>query len=668
MSVTEGQLLWEPSTENVNNANVTQYIHWLKEKQLAEVADYNELWQWSVNNTEAFWASLWNYFNILSDTPYEKVTDSLEMNPGNRWFIGSRVNFAEHILRNEKAGEAALFSLSETRALEETSWETLASQVRILATKMRAMKVQPGDAVCCLMPNIPETVIAMLATISIGAVWSNAAPEFGNQTILDRFTQIKPKWLFVADGYQFGGKPFDRRQEIKAIVAALSGSLEQVIYLPYLNPDNHDTHVEAILWSEMVTGEDPGREQFQFQRVDHNHPLWILFSSGTTGLPKAIVHSHQGALIEMMKMMTFHMNLTEKDISFFYTTTGWVMFTLQVGMMLTGARGVFYDGNPTYPNVDVLWKMAADTRATVFGASPTYIQVMEQKGIKPNEIYDLSAINAILCSGSPATPETFVWFYENVKKDLWLTSQSGGTELVSGFVGASPTLPVYAGEIQCRMLGMNVESWDEEGKAIIDDVGELICKTSFPSMPIYFLGDDKNKRYNESYFEDYPGIWRHGDFIKINQRGGVYIYGRSDSTLNRYGVRIGTSELYRVVDKLPNVVDSLVLSLELPGGEFYMPMFLQLVEGVVLTNEIINQVKSQLREHCSPRHIPDTFYAIPAVPYTLTGKKLEVPLRKLLMGWPLEKAASRDSLRNPEALDFFLDYVANTQDYAVPGK
>lgn len=666
MAVTEGQLLWKPSDQFANNSNVSQYIRWLKEKNIAECNDYQDLWQWSIDNIETFWGSLWEYFDILSDTPYEQVTDSLEMKPGNQWFIGSKVNFAEHILRNEKDGETALYHLSETIDLTAMSWPELASKVRILATKMRAMNVKPGDAICCLMPNIPETVIAMLATISIGAVWSNAAPEFGNKTILERFTQIKPKWIFVADGYQFGGKEFDRRDEVKEIVAALSDSLEQIVYLPYLETYKAHAPIGSTLWYDLLQGKDPGKDFFRFERVSHDHPLWILFSSGTTGLPKAIVHSHVGALMEMMKMMVFHMDLTEKDTSFFYTTTGWVMFNVQVAMMLTGSKAVFYDGNPAYPTSDVLWKMASDTKATVFGASPTYIQAMEQQGVIPKNAYDFSSLRTILCSGSPSTPETFAWFYNNVKEDLWLTSQSGGTEIVSGFVGASPTLPVYAGEIQCRMLGMDIESWNDEGKAIIGDVGELICKKPFPSMPLYFLGDNDNKRYNESYFEDYPGIWRHGDFIKINSRGGVYIYGRSDSTLNRYGIRIGTSEIYRTVELLPEVNDSLVLCLELPGGNFFMPLFLQLATGQSLTKELEQSIKNQLREQCSPRHVPDKFYVIPEVPYTLTGKKLEVPLRKLLMGWPLEKCVSQDSMKNPESIDFFIDYIKTTEDYFIP--
>jgi acetoacetyl-CoA synthetase len=360
------------------------------------------------------------------------------------------------------------------------------------------------------------------------------------------------------------------------------------------------------------------------------------------------------------------MDLRPEDVSFFYTTTGWVMFNMMIGMLLTGAKAVYYDGNPASPTPDVLWKMAADTKATIFGASPSYVQVMDQLGVVPKEKYDLSNLRCILCSGSPAQPETFEWFYRNVDDDIWLTSQSGGTEIVSGFVVASPTLPVYAGEIQTRALGMDVEAWSEEGESLVGEVGELVCKKPFPSMPIYFLNDPDYERYNDAYFNEFPGIWRHGDFIKINERGGCYIYGRSDSTLNRYGVRIGTSELYRTIEKLPEVVDSLVVCLELSDGKYFMPMFLQLADGVELSGELEAKINSELRENCSPRHVPDKYYAIGEVPYTLTGKKLEVPVRKLMLGWPLENAASRDSMKNPAAIDFFLEYVATTGDYAVP--
>lgn len=658
MTVAEGHLLWRPSQSLIDNANVTHFMRWLKDAGIINCSDYESLWQWSVQDTDAFWGSLWDYFDIRSSAPYDQVSTSHKMASGTQWFTGSRVNFAEHILRHERAGATALFSLSENRALSSMSWTDFAAQVRVLATAMRQRGVVPGDTIGCLMPNIPETVIAMLATISIGAVWSNAAPEFGQKTILDRFSQIKPKWLFVTDGYQYGGKPFDRSEVIRHITEALSDSLEQVVFLPYLDTDKTSC-VPALLWHELLTTADPGSQAFQFERVAHDHPLWILFSSGTTGLPKAIVHSHVGALVEMMKFVTFHMDLKPEHTSFFYTTTGWVMFNIQVAFMLTGASGVLYDGSPVYPSPDVLWKMAADTGAHYFGASPSYVQLMQQHQIVPKTRFDLSALKSVLCSGSPATPDTFAWFYSNVKQDLWLTSQSGGTEIVSAFVGATPTQPVYAGEIQTRILAMDVEAWNDEGQPVTDQVGELVCKSPFPSMPIHFLNDPENSRYQEAYFNHFPGVWRHGDFIKINARGGVYIYGRSDATLNRFGVRIGTAEIYGALEALPEVQDCMVVCIEGPSGDFFMPLFVQVAQGSVLNDALKQRLSSVLREQCSPRHVPDAYFNIDEVPYTLTGKKLEIPVRKILIGQPLETAVSLDTTKNPEALGYFVDFASH---------
>lgn len=666
MAVTEGQLLWEPSPEFAKNSNMSKYMDWLKNNNIAHHENYQQLWQWSIDHVEDFWASLWDYLEIISDTPYEEVVSSLEMKPGVRWFKGSRVNYAEHIMRQLEPGKPALYHLTETKPLAAMNGGELAGKVRILATAMRDMGIKPGDPVCCLMPNIPETVIAMVAAMSIGALWSNAAPEFGNQIVLDRFGQIKPKLLFVADGYTFGGQAFDRGAEIKVIVESLQNSLEHVVYLPYLNPENKNTPVDAVLWETLLDGEDPGETNFNFERVAHDHPLWVLFSSGTTGLPKAIVHSHVGALIEMMKVMVFHLDMKADSVGFFYTTTGWMMFNSVVSMMLAGSAIVLYDGHPAYPRPDVLWKMAADSGATNFGASPTYVQVMQNLDLEPGKLFDLDKLESILVGGAPSTPETFEWFYQSVKPDLWVTSQSGGTEIVSGFVGASPTLPVYAGEIQTRLLGMAIDCWDEQGQSLVDEVGELVCTRPFPSMPLYFLNDVDDRRYSSSYFEDYPNTWRHGDFLKINERGGCYIYGRSDSTLNRYGVRIGTAEVYRALETLSEVEDSLVLCIELADGKFFMPLFVQLKGDLSLTEELNAKIKKRLRTMGSPRHVPDKIHAIEQVPYTLTGKKMEVPVRKLLLGWPIEKAASREIMKNPQSIDYFINYVATTDDYEIP--
>lgn len=683
MTIQEGDLLWQPNPGADITSNLAKYQRWLKEKNNIDCPNYPSLWHWSVTHSEDFWASLWDYFEIQSGSPndnpkdkaYDSVVDSLAMGPGRQWFTGSKVNWAEHVLRHQHLNQTAIYSQSETRDLQQLSWSELASQVRILATQMRQQGLRPGDIVCSLMPNIPETIVAMLATVSIGAIWSNAAPEFGRQTVLDRFSQIAPKWLFVIDGYQFGGKDFDRTEETNSIIENLSDSLEQVVFLPYLNSDietatldlraSINTTASVIPWSDLLNNNDPGETDFHFERVPHNHPLWILFSSGTTGLPKAIAHSHVGALIEQLKFCQLQMELSTEDINFFYTTTGWAMFNIHVGMLLSGVSIAIYDGNPVWPSTDILWQLTANIRATGFGASPTYIQLLDQQGIAPNNSFDLSALKTVFLTGSPSTPETFNWFYQNVKKDLWVASQSGGTEIVSSFVGAAPTLPVYAAEIQSRCLGMDIEAWDNNHQPVVNEVGEFVCKQPFPSMPLCFIGDENNQRYREAYFSDIPGVWRQGDFIKINSRGGCYIYGRSDATLNRYGVRLGTSELYRTVENIEGVMDSLVVCIELPGGKFFMPMFLQLNVGIELNDNLIKSISSALRSQCSPRHVPDKFYVVNEIPYTLSGKKLEVPIRKLLLGQPLDKVVSSGSLKNPQALDFFVNYVTTTHDYSL---
>lgn len=662
---TEGELLWTPRPEFAASSNLARYQSWLHEARGLDIADYHELYRWSVADPEAFWRSIWDYFEVRHEGEFSHALDRSEM-LGVRWFDGARVNYVEHLLRYaDKAGsqQVALRHLSETRPLEATCWHDLRRQVWRLASRLRALGVRPGDRVVSYMPNVPETAVAMMATAAIGAIWSSAAIEFGARTVIDRFAQIAPKVLFAADGYRFGGKEFGRESEVSHIVDELP-MLEYLIVLPYLKP-NSDlvSHPLAMTWAALAHADDAPLDDFQFERVPCDHPLWIVFSSGTTGLPKPIVHSHVGALVEHLKMMHFHLNLKPGSVMFFYTTTGWMMWNLLLAALLTGATAVLYDGNPAYPTPDFLWKLAADTGTTSFGASPTYVQIMEKAGLAPGERFDLSRLESILVSGAPSTPETFEWFYKCVKRDLWVTSQSGGTEICSGFVGAAPTLPVYAGEIQARMLGMDVHVWNDAGDGVIDEVGELVVTGPFPSMPIRFWNDPGDVRYRESYFEHFPGAWRHGDFMKINARGGCYIYGRSDSTLNRNGVRIGSAEIYRVVEQISEVADSLVVCCELPGGQFFMPMFLRLQSGVVLDDALRARIAKKLREECSPRHVPDRMYPVDAIPYTLTSKKMEVPVRKILMGWAPEQAASRDSMMNPASIDYFIRFAQESIDY-----
>ncbi|MGQ0697801.1 MAG: acetoacetate--CoA ligase [Panacagrimonas sp.] len=668
MSVTEGELLWTPRPGFVEKSEIARFMRWLGTERGLHFADYEALRAWSVTEIEAFWGAIWDYFEIDSDAPPTQVLDSRAM-PGAKWFPGSKVNYAEHLLSYEaeaEAGEIAIYHLAENRPLATMSWQLLGGMVRKLAIRLREMGIKPGDRIVSYMPNVPETTIAMIATISVGAVWSSAAPEFGTKTVIERFAQIEPSLIFVCDGYRFGGKDFERIAEAQQIVAALP-TLRHAVWFPFLHPEYPTPPIpDGLRWASLFSGAEVPREQFKYERVECDHPIWVMFSSGTTGLPKAIVHGHVGVLVEHLKVTTFHMNLAPGRAMFFYSTTGWMMYNIVVAALLTGAAAVQYDGSPVHPDLDLLWKLAADTQATGFGASPTFVQMMEKARLKPGEKFDLSKLESVLLGGAPSTPETFKWFYDNVKQDLWVTSQSGGTELCSGFVGASPTLPVYAGEIQARCLGMDVRAWSDEGKEVIDEVGELVCLKPFPSMPIFFWGDADGKRYHEAYFDVFPGVWRHGDFIKINSRGGCYIYGRSDSTLNRFGVRIGTAEIYRAVEQVEEVADSLIVCCELEGGNFFMPLFVQIKPGFALDEVLTKKINAKLKLDCSPRHVPDKTYLVEQIPYTLTGKKMEVPVRKVLMGWPLEKAASRDAMMNPASIDWYIDFAATTKDYVRP--
>lgn len=657
--VAEGQLLWTPRREFADGSHMAQYLRWLRNEHGRDLPDYAALWQWSVEDGAAFWRSLWSFFEVAHDGDAEPVHQAEGM-LGTRWFPNARVNYAEHLLRHEAtaAEDAVAFHhMTETRPLAALSWRELGRQVRIVATQLRALGVRPGDRVVSYMPNVPETAIMMIATVAVGAIWSSAAIEFGVRTVVDRFAQIAPKVLLAGNGYRFAGKNFDRRADVESIVEALP-TLERIVWVSYLAADAAPPALEGLVtWDELLDHPEVLREQFVFERVAHDHPLWVVFSSGTTGLPKAIVHGHVGILLEHLKLMHLHLNLGPASVMFFYSTTGWMMWNVLMAALLTGSAAVLYDGSPAHPGPDLLWQLAARVRATCFGASPTYVHLMEKAGIRPGAQFDLSALESLILSGAPSTPETFEWCYEAVKRDLWVSSQSGGTELCSGLVGAVPLLPVYAGEIQACMLGMDVHVWNDAGMEVHDEVGELVVTKPFPSMPLRFWNDPGNARYLESYFEHFPGIWRHGDFMRINDRGGCYIYGRSDSTLNRFGVRIGSAEIYRVVAEVEEVLDSLVVCCELPGGRYFMPLFLSLKPGCQLDDGRTRRIAQRLREQCSPRHVPDRMIQVDAVPYTLTGKKMEVPVRKILMGWPPDKAANRDAMANPAALDWFVDFA-----------
>lgn len=658
----EGALLWTPSAERFANSHLARFTASVEADLGTSFADYEALWRWSVSDLEGFWGSLWHHFDILSDAPFTRALSGTGMLDC-RWFEGSRVNYAEHALRHEAVDpEGIVFAhSSELRPLQNMRWSALGSDVRKLATELRALGIGAGDRVVSYMPNIPETAVAMLATTAIGAIWSAAAPEFGAPTVIERFGQIAPKLAFVADGYSFGGKLFDRRSDISRITAALP-SIETLVWLDYADFDPAPpAGVRTCAFADLLAGRDICRKVFRFERVPFDHPLWVLFSSGTTGLPKAITHSHVGITLEQMKVKHLHMNLSPSRRNFFYATTGWMMWNSVMSSLLAGSSAVLYDGSPVHGGVDALWRIATQGGATVFGASPTLVQSMKSAGVKPAERFDVSHIDTIFVGGAPATPDVFAWFYENVGSELWVVSSSGGTELCSSLVGGVPGKPVRAGEIQGRQLGMDVHCWSDDGIELTDAVGELVVTSPFPSQPLYFWADDDGHRYRESYFGTFPGVWRHGDLIKITSEGGCYIYGRSDSTLNRFGVRIGSAEIYRVLETIPAIADGLVICCEMPGGGYYMPLFVTLRDGVVLHDGIRRTINEALRDQASPRHVPDEIHQAPAIPYTLTGKKMEVPVRKLVMGTPAERAASRDTMAHPAALDWFIEFAAKPE-------
>jgi acetoacetyl-CoA synthetase len=652
----EGAPLWEPSEEFRETARISDYMRWLKEEKNVAVGDYDELWEWSVTDLEGFWASIWEYCGIKASTPYERVLGKRGM-PGAEWFPGAELNYAEHVLRHaaDHPDEPAILHQSEVRSLGEVSWAELQQKTAALAAGLRELGVQRGDRVAAYLPNVPEAVIALLACASIGAVWSSCSPDFGAGSVVDRMAQIEPKVLLAADGYRYSGKDYDRTD----VVARLQGeipTLQKTVVLPYLAEDPDTSQLEnVVVWDDLLASHE-GAEPV-FEQVPFDHPLWVLYSSGTTGLPKAIVHSQGGILIEHLKKAVLHIDLGPEDRFFWFTTTGWMMWNLVVAGLLTGSTVLLYDGNPGHPDMNVLWEFAASTGMTCFGTSASYITACMKAGIEPGRDYDLSSLQSIGSTGSPLPPEGFEWAYEHIKEDLWLFSTSGGTDMCTAFVGGVPLLPVRAGELQARSLGAAVEAFDEEGNPQIDEVGELVVTEPMPSMPIYFWNDPEGERYRESYFDVYPGVWRHGDWIKVKEDGACVIYGRSDSTINRGGIRMGTSEIYSAVDRVEEVADSLVVDVPREGGSSFMPLFVVLQEGVELDDDLEGRIKSSIKENASPRHVPNEIFAVPEIPKTLNGKKLEVPVKKILSGTPPEEAASRESLSNPASLDRFAELV-----------
>jgi acetoacetyl-CoA synthetase len=639
-------IVWTPTPERIERAVVTRFARHLEATRNLRFGSYAEMWDWSVRELEDFWLAIWEFFDVQADGEPSPVLRSRVM-PGAEWFPRVALSYPEHIFRGRADDEIAIRHDSETRGAGEWTWADLrASTARIRAGLLR-LGVGRGDRVAAYLPNIPETLAAFFATASLGAVWSSCSPDFGFRSVVDRFAQIEPKVLLAVDGYRYGGRPFSRRAEVAQIAARMPG-LQRTVVLPYLGEHGD--------WDDVFR---PTDDPLRFERVPFAHPLYILYSSGTTGLPKAIVHGHGGILLEHLKWLGIQADLQADDRFFWFTTTGWMMWNALVSGLLTPASVILYDGSPAVPDHAALWELASRTGMTCFGTGAAYIHGCMKAGVEPAAGRDLSRLRSIGSTGSPLSPEGFQWVHDHVDPDVWLFSTSGGTDVCSAFVGGVPTLPVRRGEIQVRHLGSKIEAFDQVGESVIDEVGELVITEPMPSMPVGFWNDPDGRRYHQAYFSSYPGVWRHGDWVRITPYGSLVIYGRSDSTINRGGIRMGTAEIYRAALAVPDVVDALVVDVPAANSsdDAWMPLFVVLADGVELDDAIAAELRRRIRSDCSPRHVPDEVIQVAAVPRTLSGKVLEVPVKRILMGADPATAASRDALADPAALDWFVQFA-----------
>jgi acetoacetyl-CoA synthetase len=686
-----GTPLWEPDAKTIKNARVTSYMRWLADRGV-RAADYQDLWAWSVTSPGDFWTTIWDYFDVLGDRGDGPALTDGTM-PDVHWFPGATLNYARNALRTAwtDPDRPAIIFFSERSAGGSLTYAELAAEVARVAQGLRALGVRKGDRVVALLPNIPEAAIGLLAAASIGAIWSSCSPDFGTRSVVDRFAQIEPTVLLAVDGYTYNGKEFSRTAVVSEIAAQLP-TLHAVVMVDLLGTAKSDppalrADIQLLDWPTFAppgqaapagvakagpggpgghggTGSPPirggprgGRPpggNTEFEEVPFEHPLWVVYSSGTTGLPKPIVHGHGGIVLEHLKSLALHLDLHPGDRFTWYTTTGWMMWNFQIGGLLAGTTIVLYDGSATFPETGRLWQLAAEQKVTYLGVGAPYLMASHKAGLRPAEAWDLSALRGIGSTGSPLPPEGFTWVYDAVGKDLQLGSMSGGTDMCTGFVGHCPLLPVRSGVISGRCLGAEVESFDESGKPVIGKVGELVITVPMPSMPVMFWNDPDGSRYAGSYFADFPGVWRHGDWIEILADGGCIIYGRSDATLNRGGVRMGTSEFYRVIESFPEVADSLVVDTGRLGAEGRLVLFVQLASGSELDDDLTGRIRAALRKQLSPRHVPDEIVRVPGVPRTLSGKKLEIPVRKILLGTPVAEAADPSALANPEVLSSYV--------------
>jgi len=649
------KLLWQPSEERVKNSNMYRFMMMINEKHRQDFNDYESLYQWSVEHIQEFWAAMWEFADIRSSHPYREVVDDLKKFPGAKWFSGSSLNFAENLLRY-RDDRIALSFRGEDKVSLKLSYKELYDDVARVAKALKEAGIRPGDRVGGFMPNMPQTVVAMLAATSIGAIWSSCSPDFGIKGVLDRFGQIKPKIIFTADGYWFKGKALDSLERVSEILQAIP-EIERVVVVPYTFIEPEISGIpKAVLYDDFRS--DQEKLEIEFEQLPFDHPLYIMFTSGTTGLPKCMVQSGGGILINHMKELMLHTDLKREDTIFYFTTCGWMMWNWLVSSLSIGATITLYDGNAFHPKPGALWEMAQDEKITIFGTSAGYIAALRNEGISPKSEYDLSHLRTILSTGGPLPVEGFEFIYEQVKQDVQLASISGGSDINGCFAGGNPMGPVYAGELQCRCLGMKVEAFDENGKPVKNQQGELVCTAPSPSMPISFWDDPDGKKYYSAYFDVFPNTWRHGDFIDINERGGVVIYGRSDATLNPGGVRIGTAEIYRQVENMEEIEDSLVVGQNWKG-DVRVILFVKTAPNIELNDELKTKIKKLLRTNASPRHVPAKIIPVPDIPYTLNMKKVELAVKKVIQG---QEVLNKDALSNPESLDFFANIPELKED------
>ncbi|MGR3938967.1 acetoacetate--CoA ligase [Streptomyces sp. BRA346] len=647
--------LWQPGADRIERAQLTRFHAWAAERHGAPAArpgdpaaSYAALHRWSVEELETFWGAVAEWFEVRFGTPYDTVLADPAM-PGARWFPGATLNYAEHALRAgedpARADEPALLHVDETHEPRPVTWAELRARVGAAAAALRRLGVRPGDRVSGYLPNIPQAAIAFLATAAVGGVWTSCAPDFGARSVLDRFQQVEPVVLFTVDGYAYGGKTHDRTETVAELRRELP-TVRAVVHIPLLGTPAPEG---ALAWDDIVRD----ASEPVFEQVPFDHPLWVLYSSGTTGLPKAIVQSQGGILLEHLKQLGLHCDLGPGDRFFWYTSTGWMMWNFLVSGLLSGATVVLYDGSPGYPDTAAQWRIAERTGTTLYGTSAAYVMACRKAGVHPGRDFDLSRVTCVATTGSPLPPDGFRWIHDEVAEDMWIASVSGGTDVCSCFAGAVPTLPVHIGELQAPGLGTDLQAWDPQGRPVVEEVGELVVTRPMPSMPVRFWNDPDGSRYRDSYFEMFPGVWRHGDWITVTSRGTVVIHGRSDSTLNRQGVRMGSADIYEAVERLPEIRESLVIGVEQPDGGYWMPLFVHLAPGATLDEDLLARIKTTIRTELSPRHVPDEVIEVPGVPHTLTGKRIEVPVKRLLQGTSLDKAVNPGSVDDIDLLKYY---------------